>query len=371
MSNSNNSSIEDSYISNIFNILFRPEEIATIRFFDVVNFRFIAAIFFRKDLVLLQLMRQKYIEELLNLCDRFKTIDDLRLQKAYLNNYLCVLPYFEFTDKSHIKVPCFENNTWTLKKYEINKINLNKQYFLMNKADLSYAYGLKDLNSEQRLLIIPGTTYPAGNGFWPHVINDISIGFDVGYFLYHDGKDAMLSFIDEHKGECEVLGTSMGGAIALQLGIDHPDLKSVYAFNPPGRISTISENTPTASTQVVIQANDFVSSFGYWHPKWKIIHYTPENSYKPPQFFDHFCNYALMNNIKTTELDPTEENQKRFWLTSLVFIGLRALVTVILVWPIRYLIVPVLKLIYEIIATIASFFVQNEAETDNSIMLDI
>lgn len=47
------------------------------------------------------------------------------------------------------------------------------------------------------------------------MINDISIGVDVGYFLYQNGKQAMFDFLGTDVHNCEVIGTSLGGAMAL------------------------------------------------------------------------------------------------------------------------------------------------------------
>jgi hypothetical protein len=70
-------------------------------------------------------------------------------------------------------------------------------------------------NGLAKSLILSGTTYSCGEGFWPHVINDISIGVDAGYFLYQNGKQAMFDFLGTDVHNCEVIGTSLGGAMAL------------------------------------------------------------------------------------------------------------------------------------------------------------
>ncbi len=366
MMNLDESSNDDKMVLNLLKILFQPEQIAEIQFFEMMNFRLLVAVLLNKDIGLLVLMQAYYQKELRHIHQRFQSPDiDEERKQEYLRNYLCILPYFEFADGCTIDVPWFDADmqSWELKNYKINKIRLNQQYFWMNQADLCYAYGLQAQDSAHRLLIISGTSYPCGEGFWPHVVNDISIGLDVGYFLYRDGKAAMLDFIKEPR-DCEALGTSLGGAMALQLGLDYPNLKFVYAINPPGRIAALAKETETAPTLVVIQENDFVSKFGYWHPSWDIVHYAfkPAETNKPAQFFDHFSNYALLPNVNHIKVPAEELNQNRFWLTSLIFIGLRALCTVVLVWPIRYLIIPILKLIYAMISAITACLVNNEVD---------
>lgn len=87
-----------------------------------------------------------------------------------------------------------------------------------------------------------------------------------------------------------------------------------YALNPPGRIIPLEATVATAPSVVVMQANDFVSKLGYWHPSWSIVHYEfdlEEN--RPAHFFDHFCNYALLPNVSRKETIKAEElNQKLF-----------------------------------------------------------
>ena len=348
----------NKFALNLLQMLFTPEKINELKFFDIINFRFLVAVFLKKDDTFLQFMQTHYQHGLLNLCQRFNESKDIELARKldYIRNYLCILPYFEFQNGAKLEAPCFheEQQSWKLKTFEINKIQLNQQYFWMNQADLCFAYGLAEKNGSAKILILSGTTYPCGEGFWPHVINDISIGFDVGYFLYQNGKQAMLGFLGADGHNCEVLGTSLGGAMALQLGLDYPNLKMVYALNPPGRIVPLKETAPTAPSVVVMQANDFVSKLGYWHPHWSIVHYefdSEEN--RPAHFFDHFSNYALLPNVSRKETIKAEElNQKSFWATAGIFIGLRGLCTILLVWPIRYLIVPILKLIYAMISSV-------------------
>jgi hypothetical protein len=358
-------SCSDKLVLNFFEILFKPERIPDIKFFEIINFRLLVAMLFKKDSSMFKLLRSCYQEGLLNIFQHFNESQDIKdlCKQEYIKNYLCFLPYFEFSHGSKIQVPWFNDSQekWELKDYQIEKILLNQKYFWMNQADLCYAYGLTELKGSQKILIISGTSYPCGEGFWTHVVNDISICFDVGYFLYQEGRDVMQKFIANDTHHCEVLGTSLGGAMALQLGLDNPDLKLVYALNPPGRIAPILKDTPTATTIVVYQANDFVSKFGYWHPDWLMVHYAfQEKAIKPTQFFDHFSNYALHPNITRQEIDSEILNQNRFWLTAGVFIGLRGLTAVILVWPIRYLIVPILKLIYALIFSVLDCFLKKD-----------
>lgn len=365
-------SCSDKLVLNIFDILFNPERIPDIKFFEIINFRLLVAMLLRKDSGFLESMKSCYQEGLLQIYASFEINSEDPRKQEYIKNFLCLLPYFEFSHEATIKVPCFndEQKIWELKEYQIHKIPLNKQYFWMSQADLCYAYGLTALDGPQKLLIISGTTYPCGEGFWTHIVNDISIGFDVGYFLYQEGKNALENFIGNDGPNCEVLGTSLGGAMALQLGLDHPDLKLVYAMNPPGRIAPLSKETQTAPTKVVIQANDCVSKFGYWHPDWLIFHYAfKDETIKPSQVFDHFSNYALHPNVTRHKLNSEELNQNRFWLTTIIFIGLRGLFTVVLIWPIRYLIIPIFKLIYAIISSVIGFFSNNKEEKTSPLLL--
>lgn len=368
-------SCHDKLVLNLLDILFKPERINHIHFFEIINFRLLTAILLKKNVGLLQLMQSSYQEGLQNICLRFNQSSAIEEQRKieYLRNYLCILPYFEFQHGTIIQLPWFDDvqKLWLLKNYQINKIRLNQQYFWMNQADLCYAYGLIEIDGPQRLLIISGTSYPCGEGFWPHVVNDISIGVDVGYFLYRDGREAMFAFIGDGR-HCEVLGTSLGGAMALQLGLDCPNLKLVYALNPPGRITQMSKDAQTAPTMVVIQAKDFVSQFGFWHPNWSIVHYAfKTGANRPPQFFDHFSNYALLADVTRENLDPTQLNQNRFWLTAIIFFGLRALCTVVMVWPIRYLIIPILKLLYAAISPVFDCFANKEGAAIPAALLSV
>ena len=360
---------DDKFTLNLLEIIFMPERINDFKCFGIINVRFLVAVLLKKDGKLIQLMQKYYQQGLLTIADRFNELSAIEPARKldYIRNYLCILPYFEFQQGTKLDVPWFddEQKSWKLKTFQMNKILLNQQYFWMNQADLCYAYGLTEENGLSKSLILSGTTYPCGEGFWPHVINDISIGFDVGYFLYQNGKGAMLDFLGDCPNYCEVLGTSLGGAMALQLGLDCPNLKMVYALNPPGRIAPLKETVPTAPSVVVMQANDFVSKFGYWHPQWSIIHYEfNSEANRPAHFFDHISNYALLPNLTRQKLNTAELNQKRFWATAGIFIGLRGLCTIILVWPIRYLIVPILKLIYAMMSTVLDCLSgQDEAAT--------
>lgn len=282
--------------------------------------------------------------------------------QLYLSNCLSLLPYSDPTPYETIKIPQFIEDQWTLVEYHVVPIELTPQAgvksLFLEDYDRVFAYGLESILNHQAKshLIFMGTTYPAGQGFFPQVKTDLK-GFEtVGKSLYRTGRDAIKDWLSKQLNKVEVCGVSLGGSLSLLLAIDQGEkLSRVDALNPAGlhdpRRKSRFDHWDELQSQpkVVIQKQDRdpVSPFGVWKKEWDILGVIPPKEKQGPiSFCDHFLNYAGFAETQFNYLNAEEENLQRkarnFWLYS---IG-RSLIYYPILVPYNYVVRPVVNFIW-------------------------
>lgn len=319
---------------------------------ELLTTRLFSAIFLKKDKVLIKKARNIFQIGLLHLINEFNHKQDIQEQVKidYLNRVLCLLPYLEFLNDEKFTLPWLDSKQWNQQSFTISKIRLTEKSIWQNPYDRAYAYGL-DGDKGDRVLIFPGTTYPAGEGFFSHIMTDLDGFHSVGQTLVNSGSKNILDWVkSKEKSKVFSLGTSLGGSMALLWSQAFPDdCKGVFAFNPPGMLDipkTSYDRTPTA--RILIQEYDLVSQFGYWHPNWELIQVkAPKNPFFHRSGLAHAVTFVGQEECTYQALTIEDENQKRYWLNLFLFRITRSIIYISIVLPVYYIIQPIWRLIYQ------------------------
>lgn len=343
---------------------------------ELVSWRTIRGTFFRTDHEIAKSIRGAFQLGLTNIYDQLKnaqlTEPQLNQAKVFINTCLMYLGYFETNPYEIFSIPKYIDEKWTLVDYKATLIELTPSAgfakWFYSEADRVWAIGLEPFNNEKATshLIIPGTTYPQGQGFFTTLDNDLDPFKTPGDKLYNYGKQKLHAWIDNEslKGRSiEVTGTSLGGAISLLLACDKGDKFSrVDVLNPPGIYTLFKRPKVFANWDTLIkkplvnilhQGTDIISEFGQFHPDWHLYHViAPTNKSPGNAIADHIVNYTGLGPVDEddvgTQFIPIDVNSHNnahkirnfFWYSVI-----RALFSFLVFKPFRYLVLPLIRFI--------------------------
>lgn len=297
----------------------------------------------------------------------YEQIKDLKLNneqseqyQIYLSNCLSHLPYAYLTPFETIKIPQCIDGQWELVEYYINPIELTDESKLTaKKHDRVFAYGLEPVINQKATphLIFMGTTFPARPGFFSQIEANFHAFATLGTPLYLSGRSRVHHWLASQKNKVHVCGGSLGASLALLLAVDKgEDLLRVDAFNPAGMYQLKSNgrydrwNKMHSKPQVVVQqeGDDLLSQLGFWKPDWTILHVSPPQDKKGPNFlFDHFMNYAGFADTVFTYADPEQQNADRYMRNLLVYSVGRSVIDYLMIRPYAMIVRPVFYFVIE------------------------
>jgi hypothetical protein len=284
--------------------------------------------------------------------------------QLFISNCLSYLTFFDPTPHESFAIPQLiehENGgRWEMIDYKVTPIELTPTHgfekLFIKEHDRVFAYGLEPINHPKAFphLLFMGTTYPAGQGFFTTVNTDLEAFETAGKKLYRTGRKNILQWLDTQEKKVHVCGTSLGGALSLLLAIDQGDkLSRVDALNPPGlhpalrksRYDRWEDFTTKPEVYIQKQGNDPVSIFGVWKEDWHILKVTPPKDKQGPNILtDHALNYAGFEGTTFVGIDTKKDNKEHRSRTFWLYILLRSIVYYILLVPLRYLAVPIVRL---------------------------
>lgn len=324
------------------------------------NWRLLTAVFGCRDVELLKEARILYAIAMEHLWHQFQQIENPKHPQLrdHLHHCLSLLPYLEWQTGDIINLPQFNHHFWELQQFTIERIPLLPRSGLLSlwttAYDECFSYALINKNQSYGYLIFSGTTYPAGQGFKTHIQEDLKPLHTPGQTLLMNGMPNMKAWISSnHPEHLTVVGMSLGGAMALQMGMHLPTLvNDVYAFNPPG-LDPYFSNFNTEDVQpefrIIIQGQDPVSCFGHFNPKWTMVHYELDATHDPKNpFLDHVLTYTGCQNatFRTIE-DIDKQNQQRAWRDFWIYTVLRSVIYGLVVLPWIFIISPLFKMLIE------------------------
>lgn len=342
------------------------------------SWRVFKAIFIKRDHQLLKEMRKAFQEGFNNIYEQLadKVLNDQQLDqsKLYISNCLSVLPFSNISEQCKFTIPQHIKGKWKKIEYKVCPIELTPtsgiETLFTRDIDRVFAYALEPINAEEAEahLIFMGTTYPAGQGFVTQIDADFEWFNTPGSKLYRSGRNNILAWVNKQKQKIHVCGMSLGGALSLLFALDMPDkISRVDALNPPGlcfnkQYFDCWDNTEIRpEVYIQKQGNDPISYFGFWKKEWQILEVIPKaNNRGPNCLTDHALNYAGFYDTTFKKINTEEDNLKRsnrnFW----IYFILRSLVYGLFFMPVRYIGLPILRVLSSnkiIIATLLLFMV--------------
>lgn len=329
---------------------------------NLISYRAIRAIFFKRDPELLRGARMAFQEGLYHLYEQIKNKSfsepEQRQLELYLSNCLCFFPFFDPTPYESITCPAYIDKQWVLVEYKVTPIELTPTsgfgaLFLGNNGRV-FAYGLEPLSHKntQPHLIFMGTTYPQGQGLSTQLRADMNAFRTAGDILYQNGRERILKWMDKQTHRPHVCGISLGGSLALLLAIDVGDrISRVDALNPAGLYTEngakqdhwdhLSSKPPVFIQR---QEQDPISRLGYWKKDWHILQVkAPEDLKGSQKFADHGLNYAGFKKTKFFSVNAQKDNEVRRWQSRIFYAFSRNIVYYTLLIPYFYIIRPIIS----------------------------
>ncbi|MFN0064726.1 MAG: hypothetical protein ACKVOH_00665 [Chlamydiales bacterium] len=191
--------------------------------------------------------------------------------QTFVHYILSLIPFTYPEINSRWTIPIMRNAQWEQVEYTI------EQKFDLSPACLSSplpAYALIAGGDTPPILACLGSTYPAGDGFIATWMSDCTPGLSVGKAPVLYGKAALAVWF-QGKQNVKVVGTSLGGAIALQMLRYFGDkVGEVHAVNPAGLHPWDSYGEQHAQVFIYSQWGDAVSTMGYFPRNaqiWRIV----------------------------------------------------------------------------------------------------
>ena len=242
------------------------------------------------------------------------TPEEKQIYEITLGNLLCLIPFAEPKHDSEITIPQNIEGKWQLVPYKVDVLTLNPEWL----GGSMPAFGLTPLSKApegaQRVLLFRGTCQPTGNGFLCALFSDLLPGYSVGEFIYrHFAKDCIADWINKAgpwPEKAKVYGISLGGALALQAQLHHPDkIEELCIYGTPTPLSAGKpeiKNLPTVNAY--INASDPIPLVGMGaHSHWNL--HKLFVSAARPFIIAHAGIYSAFSKVGVIKIDPTLDSQ--------------------------------------------------------------
>ncbi|KTD65454.1 hypothetical protein [Legionella spiritensis] len=334
---------------------------------NILNRKTINAVLIERDHDLTRALRlafqQGFHHVYSQLQNRELDLPQHRQAELFISNCLMLLPFGDITPYEFFSIPQWVNNRWQLIDYQVVPIELTptsgfKKLFLSDN-DRVFAYGLEPVNHAyaEPHLIFMGTTYPAGQGFFPQVNSDLESFETAGKKLYRSGRERIVKWMERQGRKIHVCGASLGGALSLLLALDQgARISRVDALNPPGlynswrksRFDRWDETVEKPPVYIQKQGSDLVSRFGIWKEGWRVIHVIPpEKRRRFRSLMDHALMYTGLAETTFKSVDTQADNEERKVRDFLLYTIARSAVYYGGLVPYRYVVLPVMRYAWE------------------------
>lgn len=331
-----------------------------------------SALFLKYNPKLLVKMRTEFQKGLIYVFEQLKNQEFNEIEKEQINLYLAscldMLPYLDFNPHECLTIPTWVNDQLTLIEYHIDAIELTPEG--TQNPDRVFCFGLSPLKSKpmaESLLIFSGTTFPAGHGFITQVNADAGIFKTCGIDLYQSGHKNIAEWLEHQKSDVHVLGSSLGGSLALLLAIHQGDkIKRVDALNPAGLFPDWWGKTKwdrwddlekKPEVVVVRQHQDKVAENGIFKEDMHFIQMKlPEDHVHISPFLDHVLCYSGFKGIECEFIDIQEENSARDNHNYYIYGWLRTVIAIFIIIPFTYTALPAFRYIRDHLVQTATYF---------------
>ena len=314
--NQNNLNQEEITAQNALRLLMMGWSNSPEYFHGLTDYKTLSAILFVKNQSFTDALRKQFQQGFKNICTQLRNSGSgcTEQHNLYISNCLSLLPFCELSSNETYEIPQYLRDEWILVKYKSQPIELTAtsgfSRLLTFEEDRVFAYGLTPIGNPnaKRHLIFMGTNYPTGQGHATQVYADLTPGTTPGWSLFNYGRENLYRWLTDSGDKPHVCGMSLGGALALLLACEYPELvERVDALNPPGLVRSIFDGKweqalDKPAVYIQKQANDPVSVMGWWKKDWTIYKVTPPTDKAAPYgVFDHALNYA---GVRSTTITP-------------------------------------------------------------------
>ena len=336
--------------------------------YSIISWKIIKAVFYSHDPIFTRAMYSEFQSGLEYVYQQLQKnkMNELQLNQAqlYIANCLTYIPYIEPENNSVLKVPQYINGSWQYVEYRVTYIELTdpsrKSFISFKDRDRVFAFGLNPVRKDSEahpILILPGTSYPAGQGFLSHIDSDFHAFHGTGEKLYKTGRARISEWLEQCHLKPKVCGVSLGGSLSLLCAVDMGNrLARVDALNPAGLYQPFwterKDNWETFSEKerppvyVQKQVDDIVSQFGTWKKEFILLQSDTNKAYKGRNgFSNHPVNLAGFAETTYVKVDPHIDNQQRKMRNLIGYNILRAAFYYVALVPFRYVIVPAIRLL--------------------------
>lgn len=186
--------------------------------------------------------------------------------KMFIGHALALYAITDPVDGETIQVPQQVDGNWKMISYRVQAIRLTSEWIHQEVE----ALGLVPLNATASpILLFKGTALPGAKGHASTILTDFTPFNSVGQTLYSSGRRAIREWIDDNykdKKKIQVYGLSLGGSMAYQCGLEHPEKVEIHAYVAPGFLSDkISSKDTLLEGESFLCPTDIVGNLGK-HP---------------------------------------------------------------------------------------------------------
>jgi hypothetical protein len=230
--------------------------------------------------------------------------------RIFLGNVLGFLPYTYPSTGETLRIPVLANGSCKLVEYDLETIPL--EFNKLATPMSAIAMTPKEDPEASPILSFIGTTFPAGDGFASTLQSDFTPGFSVGELAYEMNQEKISAWM-QGKRDVQVVGISLGGALAFHAVRHHKEIAHTDVYNPPGLYQECWEQQQNTECAINIycQPKDLVSELGSWPTKGKVSSYEVVQHQGLSE--NPLCSHVQANSgtdkISIIKHDPAEQNR--------------------------------------------------------------
>lgn len=141
------------------------------------------------------------------------------VKETYVKNILSLLPFTYPEKGEEFTIPQKIEGRWVDVTYKVDEIIEMSPWWFSSPLP---ALSLTPMDNPKAMPILAfiGTTYPAGSGFVATLLADCTPFLSVGHAPYLWGRKSLKDYLEKKNVKFQVVGTSLGGALATHLWND-------------------------------------------------------------------------------------------------------------------------------------------------------
>lgn len=231
---------------------------------SALSWDFFKKVFSKESPQFLLELRKEFAELFLQLQSKAATgVHHDLIVEMYIGNLLSLYAFTNPHANERLSIPCKIGKTWRLTEYRVDCIEITPDWF----GEPMEAIGLMPICAKAApKLLFRGTPLPGAKAWHWAELADFTPGYSLGQLIYTFGKDNLKGWIEKAVKGCkhkvQVYGQSLGGALAYQIALHHPEQVEIHGYVPPG---LYSKSEKIKHGKVYCHADDLIYLLGE-HP---------------------------------------------------------------------------------------------------------